>query len=162
VQQAPSLVLLYLQARERVQAPAVVARLDDPWVEPQPAVVTLVDQLDLVDVESEIVQLADPPLDPVPLVRPERLLARDGVVEPCVAAVELLGDLDRVERCGVELGWPGSSTPKGPGPFGVAPLWRGAPLVWRPSGVAPPACRLSRLATPWSWSIPACSQRASR
>ena len=58
VEQPPRLVLLRHQAGQRVQAPPVVARLDDARVEPQAVAVLARDELELLDVEAELVQPA--------------------------------------------------------------------------------------------------------
>ena len=64
-----------------MQPPAVVAGLDDARVEPQPVAVLARDELDLLDVEAELVQAAQPLVDPVARVVAERLLARQLVPE---------------------------------------------------------------------------------
>ena len=100
VEHPPRLALLGAQAGEHQQAVAVVARLDDPWVEPQPEAAVLGDQLDLLDVEAELVQPVETLLDPVALVGSDQLLVGQLVPERLVAALQLDRRLDRVEVLG--------------------------------------------------------------
>ena len=89
VEQPPGLVLLRVQAGQRVQPAAVMTRLDDAGIEAQPVAVVARDELELLDVEAELVQPVQPLVDPVARVVgeelvahqlvPERLVARDGL-----------------------------------------------------------------------------------
>ena len=105
VEQPPRLVLLRHQAGQRVQPPPVVARLDDARVQPQAVAVVAGDELELLDVEAELVQAAQPLVDLVARVVAERLLARQLVPERLVARDELGGGLLRRELAlAAELG----------------------------------------------------------
>ena len=69
VQHPPRLVLLRVEARQPQQPVAVVARLDDVRVEPEPVAVGRRLDLDLLDVEAELVQPVQPLVELEPLVR---------------------------------------------------------------------------------------------
>ena len=68
VQHPARLVLLRVEAGQPQQAMAVVARLDDVRVEPQPVAVRRRVELDLLDVEAELVQPVQPLVELVALV----------------------------------------------------------------------------------------------
>ena len=100
VEQAARLVLLHVEAGQRVQPAAVVARLDDLRVEPQAPAARIADELDLLDVEAELVEAAQALVDAVGLVGPEHVLARQLGPQRLVAARHLGGRLDRIQARG--------------------------------------------------------------
>ena len=97
VEEPAGLVLLRVQAGERVQPAAVVAGLDDAGVQAQPVAVVAGDELELVDVEAELVQPVQPLVDPVARVVGEELVARQLVPERLVARDQVGGGLLRPE-----------------------------------------------------------------
>src|SRR5581483_12480579 len=97
VQQAPRLVLLDVKPGQREQAPLMVTGLDDMRRQTQPELAVDADQLDLLHVEPQGVQPAQPVVDAEALVRAEDLLARQLAPEAVVAAADLDRGLDRVE-----------------------------------------------------------------
>ncbi len=98
VQQAAGLVLAHVQPGPEEQLPAAAPGLGDPGPYPQPVALRRADQLDLLGVETEVVEPAQPLGDPVPLlVRAEYLLPGELVPQPVVAPRQLLGDLQRVD-----------------------------------------------------------------
>ena len=97
VEQATRLVLLHVEAGQRVQAAAVVTGLDDLRVESQALPARVTHELDLLDVESELVEAPKPLVDAVGLAGPENVLARELGPERPVAADNLRGGVDRIE-----------------------------------------------------------------
>jgi len=76
----------------------VVAGLGDPRGQPEPAAFAYVEELDLVHVEAQFVQPADPLADAVPLLlRPQHLRAGELGPERFISAGQVLDGLDRVE-----------------------------------------------------------------
>src|SRR5205807_866420 len=99
-------VLLCVEPRQMQEPPPVMARLDDLRVEDEPHLVAARHELDLVDVEPELVQAAEPLLELAAFADAERLVARQLVPEPVVRPADARCELERVgddlaaELCG--------------------------------------------------------------
>src|SRR5205823_10047915 len=89
LEEAPCLVLLYVEPGERREPPPVVAGLDDARIEPQLEVAVHADELDFLDVVAELVQPPQPLVDLEPLVRGEHLLARQLAPERVIPPTNL-------------------------------------------------------------------------
>ena len=104
VEQPPGLVLAGVDPGPQEQLAAVHAGLGDPGPDPQPVPVGGADQLDLVGVEAELVEPPQPLGDPVPLlVRAQDLLPGQLVPQRGVPALQLFGDVQRVDVLGQQL-----------------------------------------------------------
>ena len=93
VEHAARLILLRVEAGETKQAVAVMPRLDDVRVEREPVAAVGRVERDLLDVEPELVEAVQPLVQPVALVGPERLVARQLVPERRVPGDDLLSGL---------------------------------------------------------------------
>ena len=93
VEHAARLILLRVEAGETKQAVAVMPRLDDVGVEREPVAAVGRVERDLLDVEPELVEAVQPLVQPVALVGPERLVARQLVPERRVPGDDLLSGL---------------------------------------------------------------------
>ena len=74
----------------------MVAGLHDRGPQDEVPPAAALGHLDLVHVEAELVQTADPSLDVVAVLGADRLRGRELGPQPAVAELQLLGDLDRV------------------------------------------------------------------
>ena len=97
VKEAPGLVLLDREPGQRAQGPDVIAGIHHPRIEPQAVAPLLGQHLDLLDRESEGVELADPLLHPVTLVGREAHLLGELPPEAAITSLHLLGGRQRVE-----------------------------------------------------------------
>ena len=97
VEDAPGLVLLDVDAGEREQPPAMVSGVDHLGLHHDLRVAVLLVDLDLRDVEAQLVQLAQPLLDPPPLVLAHGLRRGQQVPEPLVPLDHRDGGLQRVD-----------------------------------------------------------------
>ncbi len=97
VEHAARLVLLRVEPGEAEQAVAVVPGLDDVRVEREPVAAVGRVERDLLDVEPELVEAVQPLVQPVALVGPERLVARQLVPERRVTSDDLLAGLVRID-----------------------------------------------------------------
>src|ERR1700722_9061089 len=70
-EQAPRLILLDLEARERLQRAHMVTWLDDAGLQAKPVLAVMSDHLNLIHVEAEPVETLEAFLDPVTLIRRE-------------------------------------------------------------------------------------------
>ena len=98
VEQSPGLVLLRADTRLPEKLPAELPGLGDLRPDPLLAAAGCADQLQLVGVEAELIETAEPLRDPVALfVGPQYLLAGQLTPQPFVPALQLLASLNRVD-----------------------------------------------------------------
>ena len=102
VEQASGLVFLDVQTGEAEQSTAVVPGIDDLGLDAHVGAVEVRRHRELVDVEAERVEPADPLVDPPAFPGIEPLVARELLPQAAVALDDLLGDLDRVQPLGEE------------------------------------------------------------
>ena len=97
VEQPAGLVLSGDESGEGEQALLVVAALDDAWDEAQALAVLVGDDLHLADVESEVMEPADPLLDLPHLVGRELLDRGQLAPQVRIAGLDVVGDGERVD-----------------------------------------------------------------